>query len=127
LVYQTVPANVVYQVPSGADQYYHLLPSAYNSLPVPVSNYQKQPAPAVLPATSAQPEATAIAQPAIVTALPELDPALLNAPAGELVDTALAALNQKLPDVNKFFNSLGSNRLVHGQDCVRGPDRHLPH
>jgi len=80
-----------YQVPSGGVAY-------------ALSPYQTASHPALLP-TSTVPVAPA--KPA-----GGLDPAFLNTPAAQLVDTAIVSLNQQLPAINKFFATVGTNKLL---------------
>jgi hypothetical protein len=81
----------MYQVPTGGVAY-------------ALSPYQTASHPAPLP-TSTVPAAPA--KPA-----GGLDPAFLNTPAAQLVDTAIVSLNQQIPAINKFFATVGTNKLL---------------
>ena len=88
----------------GGLPYQTLLPSvyqtaaAYQGVPIYPAAAVYQTAPEVAPVQPAAPGA--------------VDPAFLNTPAAQLVDIALATLNQRLPAVDNVFSSVGNNRLV---------------
>jgi len=63
----------------------------------------------VLPATRFSPVAVRVAP---VQPAGGVSPALLEATADQLVDTAIITLNQQLPAINEFFASVSSNKLL---------------
>ena len=97
LYYYSHPSHITNQIPTGGAAY-AIRPS--QTLPL----YRQLPAAPVAVA----PAAAVVA----VTAPGTIDPAFVNTPAIQQVDTALALLNQQLPAINRVFNTLDNNKLV---------------